>query len=223
MMVMIRDEPPALSTALDQPAQRASLRSVLVDGNVLRCVVLSIAYIAYLVLSWAFLPLYLVNVRHYEASTMSWVMGVVGIAATLYALLIPALSDRIGRRPVMIIVPVLSLVLPVAALLYSGPVWGLTALFCVGWTFTGIMPLFMAAIPSESVDARSVSTVLGLCMGGSEILGGVLAPALGGIAADHFGLEAPLWGLLACALTGTLAALGLRETAPRIVTKTVAT
>lgn len=220
MLVMIREEARSVATAPSGPAPRASLRSVLVDGNVVRCVVLSVAYIAYLVLSWTFLPLYLVNVRHYEASTMSWIMGVVGIAATVYAFLIPGLSDRIGRRPVMIVVPVLSLVLPVAALLYSGPVWGLTTLFCLGWTFTGIMPLFMAAIPSESVDARSISTVLGLCMGGSEILGGVLAPSLGGIAADHFGLEAPLWGLLACALIGTFAALGLRETAPRILART---
>jgi hypothetical protein len=53
-------------------------------------------------------------------------------------------------------------------------------------------------------------------MGGSEILGGVLAPLASGYAADRIGLQAPLWGLLVLAVAGSLAALGLRETAPRL-------
>ena len=61
------------------------MRAVLLDGNVVRCALLSIAFVAYLVMTWTFMPLYLVNVRHYDASTMSWLMGVLGIAATLYS------------------------------------------------------------------------------------------------------------------------------------------
>ena len=219
MLWMIRDEEPASPMSGSGIAPRVSLRSVLVDGNVLRCLLLSIAFVAYLVLTWTFMPLYLVNVRHYDASTMSWLMGILGIAATLYSFLIPGLSDRIGRRPVLIVIPFLSLILPLAALFYTGPAWGLAALFFVGWSFTGIMPLFMATIPSESVSAACIGSALGLCMGGSEILGGVLAPLGGGIAADRFGLDAPLWGLLAFGLMGTVAALGLRETAPRALAK----
>jgi len=46
----------------------------------------------------------------------------------------------------------------------------------------------------------------------------VLAPLASGYAADHIGLQAPLWGLLGFALVGCLAALGLRETAPLVST-----
>jgi ACS family hexuronate transporter-like MFS transporter len=197
-------------------AGAAGLRTVLRDGNVIRCLIISTAFVAYLVVSWSFLPLYLTQVRAYQPATMSWLMGILGIAATLFSFSIPGLSDRIGRRPVMIAVPVLALVLPLAALHFSGPVWALAALFFVGWSFTGIMPLFMAAIPAESVDARHVGSALGLCMGGSEILGGVLAPLLSGVAADRFGLQAALWVLMALAILGSVAALGLRETAPRL-------
>ncbi len=215
MIWMIRDQKPA-RPVVARHVERANLRSVLTDGNVIRCLLLSIAFVAYLVVTWAFMPLYLVKVRHYDPSTMSWLMGVLGIAATLYSFLIPGLSDRIGRRPVMTLVPVLAFILPLGALFYSGPVWGLAALFFVGWSFTGIMPLFMSTVPAESVSAAHMGAALGICMGGSEILGGVLAPLASGYAADYIGLQAPLWGLLGFALTGCLAALGLRETAPRV-------
>lgn len=213
MVWMIREEEPT-APLTSARAANVDLRSVLLDGNVVRCALLSIAFVAYLVMTWTFMPLYLVNVRHYDAATMSWLMGILGIAATLYSFIIPGLSDRVGRRPVMIVVPVLAFILPLGALFYSGPIWGLAAMFFVGWSFTGIMPLFMATVPSESVAAAHIGGALGLCMGGSEILGGVLAPLGGGYAADRVGLEAPLWGLTAFALLGTFAALGLRETAP---------
>ncbi len=214
MVWMIRErrsiEPPAGQARVG----RGSLLEVLTERNVIRCLVMSIAFVAYLVVTWTFMPLYLVNVRHYDPQTMSWVMGALGIAATLYSFLIPGLSDRMGRRPVMRVVPVLALILPLGALFYSGPVWVLAAIFFAGWSFTGIMPLFMSTVPSESVDAAHIGAALGVCMGGSEILGGVLAPLACGYAADHVGLQAPLWGLLIFALVGCVAALGLRETAP---------
>jgi len=195
----------------------AGLLAVLNDGNVIRCALISIAFVGYLVVTWSFLPLYLTQVRGYDPDTMKWVMGVLGIAATLFSFLIPGLSDRIGRRPVMMVVPVLALALPLSALYLSVPAWGLAVLFFAGWSFTGIMPLFMATIPAESVDARHVGSALGLCMGGSEILGGVLAPLFSGMAADRFGLQAALWVLVLLAVLGACAALGLRETAPRLV------
>jgi ACS family hexuronate transporter-like MFS transporter len=213
MIWMIR-EPETVALPVKASRVEGSLRSVLLDGNVIRCLLLSITFVAYLVVTWAFMPLFLVNVRHFDKSTMSWLMGVLGIAATLYSFLIPGLSDRIGRRPVMIVVPVLSLILPLGALFYTGPTWGLAAIFFVGWSFTGIMPLFMSTVPTESVSTAHIGSALGLCMGGSEILGGVLAPLASGYAADHMGLQAPLWGLLALAVAGSVAALGLRETAP---------
>ena len=219
MLWIIREPEPRRPSLATGAGTKGGLRTVLLEGNVVRCALLSIAFVAYLVLTWTFMPLYLVNVRHYDPKTMSWLMGVLGIAATLYSFLIPGLSDRIGRRPVMILVPVLSLILPLGALFYSGPVWGLAALFFVGWSFTGIMPLFMSTVPSESVDAAHMGSALGLCMGGSEILGGVLAPLAGGYAADRLGLQAPLWGLLLFAVAGSIAALGLRETAPRLCQK----
>ena len=68
-------------------------------------------------------------------------------------------------------------------------------------------------------NARHTATVLGLCMWTGEILGGVLAPFVAGIAADRAGLAAPLLIMVGLALCGGLLALGLRETAPRVLAR----
>jgi cyanate permease len=107
-------------------------------------------------------------------------------------------------------------VLPLGAMYFTGPTWILGAIFVVGWFVTGVFPLFMATVPSESVDARHIASALGICMGTGELIGGVLSPYVAGKAADIVGLQAALWIMLALALGGGLAALGVRETAPSV-------
>lgn len=194
-----------------------SLRDVLRDRNVLLSAVIGILLVSYLVVCWAFMPLYLTQVRGYDAATMGWLMGALGISATVASTAVPALSDRIGRLRPMLLFPALGLLLPLGALYYEGSTWTLALLFVAGWSVTGVFPLFMATIPSESVAPVHVATALGFCMGISEIIGGVLSPFLAGVAADHHGLHAPLWMLAGFTSVAAVLALGLRETAPRLV------
>jgi MFS transporter, ACS family, hexuronate transporter len=215
---LIREAP---AVPADRPiaTQAASKREVLKDRNIILCALLGVLLVSYLVVCWAFMPLYLTQERRYEPSTMGWIMGALGISATIASTAIPALSDRIGRRPLMILMPFIAVILPLAALYYTGPAWMLASIFFVGWGVTGVFPLFMATIPSESVDARHMATALGVCMGTGEILGGVLSPFLAGYAADRVGLQAPLWMMAGLALVAALISLGLRETAPRALAR----
>lgn len=209
---------PAPAAVREKPSfTSSSFRAVLADRNVVLCAVLSILLVSYLIVCWSFMPLYLTQVRGYDAPTMGWLMGALGISATVASSAIPALSDRIGRRGVMIAMPLIAIVLPLAALSFTGPVWALGAIFVVGWCVTGVFPLFMATVPSESVDARHIATALGICMGTGELIGGVLSPFIAGLAADAVGLQAPLWMMTGLALCAGVVALGVRETAPRVV------
>ena len=208
----------AAESALASPAApERSLRAVLEDRNIVLCALLGVLLVSYLVVCWAFMPLFLTQVRKYDAETMGWLMGTLGISATIASSAIPALSDRIGRRSVTIVMPLIAIILPLAALYYTGSVWGLAAIFFCGWAVTGIFPLFMATIPSESVDARHMASALGVCMGVGEIVGGVLSPSIAGYLADQVGLQAPLWMMFGLALVAGLVALGIRETAPRVL------
>lgn len=195
-------------------AEKSGFLDVLKERNVLICVILSVLLVSYLVVCWAFMPLYLIQVRGIEPSNMGWLMGTLGISATLGSFVVAGLSDRIGRRPVMIAMPVLGLLLPLGALYYDGSLWVLAVFFFFGWGVNGIFPLFMATVPSESVPAHHVATALGLSMGAGEVLGGVLAPSLAGVAADASGLTAPLWIMVGLTVASGITAMFLRETAP---------
>jgi len=210
---------PARPAAAKAPARKLTLREAFAERNVLLCAAIGVLLVSYLVVCWAFMPLYLTQIRHYDNSTMGWLMGTLGISATVGAFLISGLSDRIGRRPLMIAMPLIGVILPLGAMYFEGSVWVMAALFFVGWGANGIFPLFMGTIPAESVDRAHVATVLGLCMGIPEVLGGVLSPTIAGRAADLFGLQAPLWIMLGLTIVAGLLGLGIRETAPRVLAR----
>ena len=204
----------------DDAGERSmTMLDALKTRNMWICVVVGVLMVAHFVTTWAFMPIFLVQGRGMDEQTMSWVMGSLGIAAAIYSFLISGLSDVIGRKPVMVALPFLSVVGPLAALYWNGSTYGLVAFFFVGWMVNGIFPIFMATIPSETFDARHHATVLGLAMGSCEILGGVAGPPIAGVLNDAFGLSTFLWMLMACALVSGFVAMGLKETAPAVLAR----
>jgi ACS family hexuronate transporter-like MFS transporter len=199
--------------------QRAPLLDTLTERNVIACAVMSVLLVAYLVITWAFMPLVLVQYRNIDDKTAAGLMAVLGVSSFLASFAVTAASDFIGRKPVMVAMPLIGVALPLAALYYDGSAFALGGIFFVGWLFNGIFPMFMATVPTESVDRRQVATAMGVVMGLGEVLGGVFGPSIAGGLSDAYGLAAPCWMLVALALGGGIAALFLRETAPRIVAR----
>jgi ACS family hexuronate transporter-like MFS transporter len=190
-------------------------------------VVVGILMVAHFVITWAFMPVFLVQARGMDATSMSWLVGSLGIAAAIYSFLVSGASDRIGRKPVMVFLPFLSLVGPLGVLLLdpadfagtsslgiSNYAMVLIPIFFVGWMVNGTFPIFMATIPSESFKPIHHATVLGLAMGFCEVLGGVFGPPVAGMLNDAFGMETFLYILMVLAVISGIVATGLRETAP---------
>jgi MFS family permease len=198
-------------------ASAMSYLAMLSFRNMILCVLMSTFMVSWMVLGWAFLPLFYVKVRQFSSGEMSALMSLLGLSAAFFSFVVPGLSDRLGRRPVVMACNLLGLLVPLAALYWHGPLYLLGALVFIGWAASGTFPLFMGTIPSETIPARYVATSMGLTVGVGEILGGVSAPALAGTAADRYGLSAPLLIQAGCALAGALLALALKETAPRRV------
>ncbi len=107
-----------------------------------------------------------------------------------------------------------SVLCPLAALYYNGPLVILGVLLFLGFSGGGIFPLLMAAIPCETVPRQHTARAMAMVQGFGEVVGGVGGPWLGGWAADRYGLQAPLFIEAACALAGGLLCLFLIETAP---------
>jgi predicted MFS family arabinose efflux permease len=161
-----------------------------------------------------FTPLFLVGLRHLKPADMGVVMSCFGFASMSGALILPAVSDRWGRKPVLIGFATLT----AAALcsLYWAGTTALLATTMVAAGFGALAPILsIGIIPGESVADRDRGTALGMAMGAAEIIGGFAAPALAGLAADRFGLDALPAIAAACVLAGALLSLALNESAPR--------
>jgi MFS transporter, ACS family, hexuronate transporter len=209
---------PAASPAREAQ-ERLSIRDAFAERNILLCAMIAVLLIAYLVICWGFMPIYLTQMRGFSPDTMSWLMATLGISAGVGSFVVPAISDYVGRKPVMILVPFLGVILPLSAMFFQGSTWLLAIIFFFGWALNGVFPMFMATIPSETVDPKHTATALGLVMGTGEILGGVFGPLAAGKISDLTNLNAAMWIMLGLCIVAGMLAFGLRETAPRAVAR----
>ncbi|MGH8262866.1 MAG: MFS transporter [Steroidobacteraceae bacterium] len=210
----VREPAPSRVAAASAGSASIGPLAMLKVRNVWLCSLISCCMVAWMVLGWAFLPNYFVAYRHIPATEMGYLMSPLGVCAAFAGFAIPALSDRIGRKPVMITFCLLAVLTPLAALFFSGPLPLLSALMLVGWLAAGTFPLYMGTIPAESTSPKLIATAMGLVVGIGEIIGGVGAPLLAGWAADQTTLRTAILIEAGCALAGGLLALGLVETAP---------
>ena len=211
-------EPPGRVPQAAEPAMPAL--AMVRTHNIWLCILISICLVPWMILGWVFLPLYYINVRHFSHSDMSLLMGVLGVSAALFGFILPALSDRVGRKPVVVLFSLVGVLLPLSVLYFQGSLLLLAVLIFFGWSASGVFPLFMSTIPSETLPARYIATAIALVVGFGELIGGVLVPFGAGVAADRYGLRVTLFIQLVCAVLATILALFLRETAPARVAVT---
>ncbi len=208
------DEPPR-AAASASAVQADSIWAMLSVRNIALCCGISVLMVGSLVIGSIFIPRYITETLGKSTTVMSHVMAVLGFCPAIGGVLVPGLSDRFGRRPVMIAFCALLALCPVAALTVHGSVGLMTALMAISWVGAGSFPLFMGVVPSETISARRAATAMGLVIGVGEIGGGALSPVIAGRLADLSTLAAPLIFQTVTPLIAALLALGLRETNPR--------
>jgi MFS family permease len=214
------DEPPRAAArpgAAKEPSD--SFWKMLLTRNIALCCGISWLMVGSLVIGSIFLPRYFTAALGMSPTTMSFIMTILGLSPAVGGVLVPLLSDRFGRRPLMIIFCALMAVCPIAALLVHGSMVSMTSLTVIGWIGAGSFPLFMGVVPSETMSARRAATAMGLVIGFGEITGGVISPLIAGALADRFALATPLIMATVMPLIAAVLALGLIETNPRFVTR----
>jgi len=220
------DEPP--SAPADQRPLSADEKgsdgflAMLSHSNILLCSIISCLAVGSIVLGAIFLPLFLTQVRGYSPSTMASIMAILGLCPAIGGVLVTWLSDRIGRRPPMIVFGMLMALCPLAALTIENSIVLMTALMFVGWIGIGIFPLFMGVIPAETLSFRNTAAAMGVVVAIGEIFGGVLSPVLAGWIADQSSLMLPLAIQAAMALATGLVAFWLKETNPAVLARRAA-
>jgi predicted MFS family arabinose efflux permease len=195
-------------------AQLSDYVSILRFRNMwLSCIGAS-GFMCWLFLLNVFSPLYITEVIHDSPIQAGFLLGATGLGSFFLAFVFPSLSDRIGRKPVLAILALMSAGVPLALrtpALYDNP-WLLAAIVFLLNGGQAIAALIIVLVPAETVPPQFRATAIGLSTLVGEIIGATLAPAVGGTMAEKYGLGMPL--LMSAGGMGILffVALGLKET-----------
>jgi MFS family permease len=189
----------------------APLKSVWVNALVMVCLFTSTIPLA------VFFPNYLTDQLQFSMESMSHMMAGLGVGSLVGTVLWPALSDKWGRKPLMV----------VGALVSATCLWLLPGFTHAGWSIfitvlliafmnAGVVAITVGPMTHLTTPAHLVTTATGLAVGAAEILGGALAPALGGVMAEQWGIAEVLsLSLGACVLGLVFILLAVKEPVAR--------
>jgi predicted MFS family arabinose efflux permease len=199
----------------EEPLRRNSFsdwKCVLAYPNVRVAAVLMLCWLTCLITTSAFMPNYLVDHLKLPLGRMGTVMSAIGLGATPGTLLLPWLSDRLGRKRVMTLSS-LGVLVSLILLMNTGAVVGALFgfLFLVHFFNNALITLTVGPLCSEAVPARLMATASGLVIAVGELFGGGLAPVLVGRAAQRFGIDQVLWLPIVMVGIGFLLCLAIKD------------
>jgi MFS family permease len=192
-------------------AEGGAWRQVLRQRNVLLILGCLTFVIAAVNVTITMTPSYLVDHLKIEPVQMGFIVSATGLGGLVLGVAMPALSDRIGRKAVILGAAVIA---SAAMLAFMNVSAGPLKLFLLLGTFAGLcFGILSTASPliMESTPASLGATAVGVVSGVGEIVGGGVAPAFAGYLAKHHGIEQVLVMALCAIIAAAILALGLRE------------
>jgi MFS family permease len=126
---------------------------------------------------------------------------------------VPALSDRIGRKVVMLVALLIELIaLGILPSVGAEPLQLFAVLFVATFMNAGVVAINVGPLTSAFVPSHLATSATGVVVGFGEIVGGALAPAVAGALAKQIGITViPQIALWAIAAGLVVVVLGVRE------------
>jgi len=213
--------PPAAASDPPAPARAGVLadwRAVVGYQNIKIAMGMMLCWLTCLITCATLLPSYLIDHLHLSPAAMGGVMSAIGLGSVVGTLIMPALSDRIGRKPVMVVGAV-GATLAMIALMRTGadPTRLFGALFMVHFFNNALITLTVGPISSESAPPHLIATASGVVIAVGELLGGCCAPIIAGQVAQHIGIGHILW----LPIIGLTVGVGLTQTLKETLSKPV--
>ncbi|MFU7332561.1 MFS transporter, partial [Pseudomonas aeruginosa] len=132
----VRPDPPRAQRPAPRAEEAKGKRLALLKSrNILLCTLISCVFVTWFIVLISFTPTFLVNARGFSPATMGRLMSCLGVAWVVWGFAVPAISDRIGRRPTLVAFSLLAACCPLA-LLYAPNATSLGLLLLL--TYTGL-------------------------------------------------------------------------------------
>jgi MFS family permease len=208
--VLLPDKP--LVTQLPSRARQSRFR-MLRYRNVLFNTLGMFCWLSCLVVLSAFMPNYLTDYLGLTIEAMGFVLAGIGVGSFMGMIVLPALSDRIGRKTVMLIGLALELIgLLILPHIGAEPLKLFVALLAITFLNAGVVSITVGPLTSESVPRSLAGAATGVVVGFGEIFGGAMAPAFAGVIAQSYGISHILQIATAAIVLGILTViLGIKE------------
>ena len=174
----VRD--PDYATAADEQPS-SSLRDVLKYRNIRLAVAAMCGVMACLFVLSAMLPNYLTDYLGMSLEQMGFVAAGPGFGGALGAFMVPSVSDRYGRKPVLIVSLLVAAILVFAfSRIAAEPFLLFVTLFGAAGLVTGSLTMLDGPIATETVPPAMIGAATGIIIGVGEIFGGGIAPIISG-------------------------------------------
>lgn len=179
--------------------------------------------VACLFMTWlynftTFAALFLTQIRGLSLPTAGGIISMMGFGGFIGMVLIPALSDHFGRKPMLFIATILAGIFTLwFSLAGSNPMVLGSILFVAALFGLGSYPIYLSTIPTESVPGELSGSAVGIPTAIGETFGAVLMPIIGGSLADQFGLQSPMYLAAIAPIIAMVISFLYRETAPKVV------
>ncbi len=203
---------------IQKPVKQSEKRSwseIFKYRNIILCMVGLFGLMSCFFVIGAMMPNYLTDYLSLSISEMGIVTSAVGFGGFAGALLIPFISDRVGRKPVLFVSFIIAIVSLLAFTQVSGNLVLLfSLLFIIACCTFGNIVMLAAIVSVESVPPVLAASAAGIPIGTGEIFGGGAAPAIAGYVAQNYGIQNILYIGLIGLVVSIVISLFLKETAP---------
>jgi sugar phosphate permease len=156
-----------------------------------------------------FLPLFLARELHHPPLYVGAAMFALQIAGLLASPVAGHLSDRMGRRSVMMTSMAMTAVVLVCMALAGQTTAFVYFIAVLGFFLYAIRPVIQAwllEVTPKNMGGSSIGVLFG-----AQSLGAAIAPLLGGLIADRWGLSATFYFLAATIVCANLFVLGMPQ------------